>query len=176
MCRIAQLIRWEPFRLKPKRRAGFWQVGQNISANPFSKGGFAVEWCLQGLHSGVYPPDCGCPRFPAKDSGGFLCRPIVHTKTIQHRSVGIAFSVFRVYAYGMKTTRKTRRGRPCKGSDKIKGIRLDMRLEVAEKEGFRAAAELSGLDLSAWIRERLRCTAKDELVEAGREVPFLKGK
>ena len=66
-----------------------------------------------------------------------------------------------------------RRGRPPKGSDKVKGIRLDMRLNEAEKEGFRAAAELSGLDLSAWIRERLRQVAGKELERAGRPIPFL---
>lgn len=147
-----------------------------MSANPFSKGGFAVEWCLQGPHSGVHPPDCGCPGFAWRQIQGFLYRPIVHTKTVRHRSVGVAFSVFRVYAYGMKTTRKTGRGRPRKGSEKIKGIRLDMRLELAEKEGFRAAAELSGLDLSAWIRERLRQIARTELEQAGQEVPFLPGR
>ena len=37
----------------------------------------------------------------------------------------------------MKTTRKNRGGRPPKRSDKIRGIRLDMRLERVEKEGFR---------------------------------------
>jgi uncharacterized protein (DUF1778 family) len=73
----------------------------------------------------------------------------------------------------MKTTRKTRRGRPPKGSGKIKSIRLDMRLQEAEKEGFRAAAELSGLELSAWIRERLRRIAREELESAGKDVPFL---
>ena len=66
-----------------------------------------------------------------------------------------------------------RRGRPPKGSDQVKGIRLDMRLNEAEKEGFRAAAELAGLDLSTWIRERLRQVAWKELERAGRPVPFL---
>jgi len=73
----------------------------------------------------------------------------------------------------MKTTRKKRLGRPPKGSDKIKGIRLDMRLEASEKEAFRLAAALSGLDLSAWIRERLRQLARKELEQAGQDVPFL---
>lgn len=73
----------------------------------------------------------------------------------------------------MKTPRKKRRGRPPKGSDKIKGIRLDMRLQEVEKEAFRTAAELSGLDLSAWIRERLRRAAREELEQAGKPVPFL---
>jgi len=73
----------------------------------------------------------------------------------------------------METPRRKRLGRPPKRSDKIKGIRLDMRLEVTEKDAFRAAAELSGLDLSAWIRERLRNVARKELESAGRKVAFL---
>jgi len=73
----------------------------------------------------------------------------------------------------MKTNEPKRQGRPPKGSGKIKGIRLDMRLEESEKEGFRIAAELAGLDLSAWIRERLRQIAKGELEQAGQPVPFL---
>ena len=74
----------------------------------------------------------------------------------------------------MKTPSNKRRGRPPLGSDKIKGIRLDMRLDEREKEGFRAAAELSGLDMSSWIRERLRSVAWKELERAGKPVPFIK--
>ena len=33
-------------------------------------------------------------------------------------------------------------------------------------------AELAGLDMSAWIRERLRKIARDELREAEKESPF----
>ncbi len=73
----------------------------------------------------------------------------------------------------MKTTRKTRRGRPPKGSDKTNSVRLDMRLHEREKEAFRMAAELSGLEMSAWIRERLRRIAREELEQAGKCVPFL---
>ena len=69
---------------------------------------------------------------------------------------------------------KTKRiGRPPKGEGKIKNIRLDMRLDESEKEAFRLAAELSGLDMSAWIRERLRSASWKELERAGRPVPFL---
>jgi uncharacterized protein (DUF1778 family) len=74
----------------------------------------------------------------------------------------------------MKTIKQKRRGRPPKGSDKIKGIRLDMRLEASEKEAFRAAADLAGLDLSAWIRERLRMVARQELEAASLPIPFLR--
>ena len=67
--------------------------------------------------------------------------------------------VFCLYDKDMKPIKQKRRGRPPKGSGKIKGIRLDVRLEEVEKQAFCAAAELNGLDLSAWIRERLRRAA-----------------
>jgi len=73
----------------------------------------------------------------------------------------------------MKTSKMNRRGRPPKGSGQIKGIRLDMRIMPAEKEGFKAAAELAGLELSSWIRERLRSAARKELAGARQPVPFL---
>jgi uncharacterized protein (DUF1778 family) len=68
---------------------------------------------------------------------------------------------------------KKKRGRPPKGSANVKSVHLDMRIEPTEKDGFRAAAELAGLDLSAWIRERLRRAARKELENANQEVPFL---
>jgi hypothetical protein len=73
----------------------------------------------------------------------------------------------------MKAPSKKRLGRPPKGSDKIKGIRFDMRIEEVEKIAFRDAANLAGLDLSAWVRERLRAVARQELEDAGRPVAFL---
>ena len=51
---------------------------------------------------------------------------------------------------------------------------LKMRLTPEEKDAFLAASELSGLTLSAWIRERLRRSARIELEEAGEKVPFRK--
>jgi hypothetical protein len=48
-----------------------------------------------------------------------------------------------------------------------------MRLESAEKHAFQDAARLSGLDLSAWIRKRLRKIAAKELQEAERPVAYL---
>ena len=51
---------------------------------------------------------------------------------------------------------------------------LKMRLTTEEKDAFLAASELSGLTLSAWIRERLRRSARIELEEAGEKVPFRK--
>lgn len=74
----------------------------------------------------------------------------------------------------MKTNAPKRRGRPPKDPDKVKGLRLDMRLDEHEKEGFRMAAEMAGLELSAWIRERLRKVARKELEDAGKKVPFIR--
>jgi len=50
---------------------------------------------------------------------------------------------------------------------------LKARVTEAEKLGFQEAAELAGLPLSAWIRERLRRMAIRELEEAARPIPFL---
>jgi hypothetical protein len=48
-------------------------------------------------------------------------------------------------------------------------------LAQAEKEAFEKAAKLSGISLSAWVRERLRRAAIVELREAGLSIPFLEG-
>jgi uncharacterized protein (DUF1778 family) len=67
-----------------------------------------------------------------------------------------------------------RSGRPPKGSAETKSQSVLLRLEPGEKEGFRAAADLAGIDLSAWIRERLRRIARQELEEAGLPIPFIR--
>jgi hypothetical protein len=56
-----------------------------------------------------------------------------------------------------------------------KGELLQIRLESSEKRAFEEAASLAGLAVSAWVRERLRRVARDELRESGRSVPFLAG-
>lgn len=66
-----------------------------------------------------------------------------------------------------------KRGRPPVAPNKAKADHLEVRLEVAEKEAFREAADLAGLPLSSWVRERLRRVARKELEEAGRPVAFL---
>jgi len=49
-----------------------------------------------------------------------------------------------------------------------------MRLSAAEKAGFEQCAQLAGIALSAWIRERLRLAAIKELENAGQKIPFIK--
>jgi hypothetical protein len=66
-----------------------------------------------------------------------------------------------------------KRGRPKKSDDRVKAEYLDIRLLAAEKQAFRDAADLAGLDLSAWVRERLRMLARKELEAADRPVAFL---
>jgi hypothetical protein len=70
-------------------------------------------------------------------------------------------------------TKTIKRGRPPKGADRVKADCLDIRLGAAEKATFKDAAELAGLDLSAWVRERLRSAARKELDAAGLPVAFL---
>ena len=62
---------------------------------------------------------------------------------------------------------------PRKGSAKLKSESLLVRLEPSEKEAFAAAADLAGIALSAWVRERLRWAAVKELQGADRQVSFL---
>lgn len=50
-----------------------------------------------------------------------------------------------------------------------------VRVNGPEKDGFRAAAALAGIPLSAWVRERLRSVAINELANANKPVAFLDG-
>lgn len=51
--------------------------------------------------------------------------------------------------------------------------RLQIRLTPEEKQAFQQAAELAGISLSAWMKERLRLVAIRELEGAGYPVPFI---
>jgi antitoxin component of RelBE/YafQ-DinJ toxin-antitoxin module len=55
--------------------------------------------------------------------------------------------------------------------EKTESIRI--RLEAEEKKAFQQAADLSGLGLSTWARERLRRSAIKELEEAAIPIKFL---
>jgi hypothetical protein len=50
---------------------------------------------------------------------------------------------------------------------------LQIRLTDQEKQGFQAAADLAGIPMSSWVRERLRLAAIRDLESAGRKVPFV---
>jgi hypothetical protein len=51
---------------------------------------------------------------------------------------------------------------------------IEMRVDSAEKEAFRDAANLAGIPLSTWARERLRRAAIRELEDAAHRIAFLK--
>ena len=70
---------------------------------------------------------------------------------------------------------RTKRGRPPKEASSLYSEPLLVRLAPMEKEAFRDAAELAGVPLSTWVRERLRRVANQELKQASLPVPFLKG-
>ncbi len=50
---------------------------------------------------------------------------------------------------------------------------LQLRLNSDEKASFQKAADLAGVALSGWVRERLRKAARLELQDAGQKVPFI---
>jgi uncharacterized protein (DUF1778 family) len=64
-------------------------------------------------------------------------------------------------------------GRPRKPKGAGKEEYLELRLDAAEKQAFWDAANLSGMALSVWVRERLRRAARKELENANRPVPFM---
>jgi len=64
-----------------------------------------------------------------------------------------------------------KRGRP--KLEKVKGEYMELRLDVAEKEAFVKAAEISGMSLSGWVRDRLRRASKKELQDMNMPVAFL---
>jgi predicted HicB family RNase H-like nuclease len=67
----------------------------------------------------------------------------------------------------------TRHKNDASGSGKRREELLQVRVAGTEKEAFEEAANLSGLALSAWVRERLRQVAARELQAAQRTVAFL---
>ena len=70
--------------------------------------------------------------------------------------------------------KKRGRGRPPKDASEKKGQSLLVRLDDGEKEAFKDAADLAGVPLSTWVRERLRQIAGRELGKAARPVAFLR--
>jgi hypothetical protein len=76
----------------------------------------------------------------------------------------------------MKTKNKSKRkgGRPPKNPDELRSEDLLVKLMVDEKEAFKDAAQLAGVPLSSWVRERLRRVAIRELEEAARPIAFLR--
>jgi hypothetical protein len=68
---------------------------------------------------------------------------------------------------------KKRPGRPPSGSDRLRAESLLVKVQAREKLAFRKAAELAGIGLSTWVRERLRHASIRELEAAGERADFL---
>jgi hypothetical protein len=66
-----------------------------------------------------------------------------------------------------------KRGRPKNPKGTGKDDYMELRLDATEKQAFKDAADLAGMALSVWVRERLRRAAKRELEDAGHPVSFL---
>ena len=49
---------------------------------------------------------------------------------------------------------------------------MKIRLSPEEKRGFQQAAEIAGISLSSWMRERLRRAAVSELETVNAPIPF----
>ena len=71
-----------------------------------------------------------------------------------------------------KDMRKPKRDRPPKETGKLRDKPMLVRLETSEKEAFRDAADLVGVPLSTWLRERLRQIATKELEKVSRPIAF----
>jgi hypothetical protein len=66
-----------------------------------------------------------------------------------------------------------RPGRPKKSAASTQSEALPLRVQPSEKASFQQCADLAGVSLSSWVRERLRLAAIRELESAGRKVPFV---
>jgi hypothetical protein len=64
-------------------------------------------------------------------------------------------------------------GRPKKNAADMQSDVLPIRLRPSEKASFQQCADLAGISLSSWVRERLRLAAIRELESAGRPVLFI---
>lgn len=62
-------------------------------------------------------------------------------------------------------------GRPL-NPDKFVDV-LEIRLKASEKLAFKQAAEVAGIPVSTWARERLRRAAIRELERSGLPIPFV---
>jgi uncharacterized protein (DUF1778 family) len=62
----------------------------------------------------------------------------------------------------MKTEPK-RTGRPPLPKDRVKGGRIEFRVDRSEEDAYDAAAKAAKMDRSEWMRDRLNAAAKREL-------------
>jgi hypothetical protein len=63
-------------------------------------------------------------------------------------------------------------GRPKKPVEKRKGRYLQVRVTDPEKAAFDRASDIAGMDLSVWVRDRLRIVARGEIEKTGEKPAF----
>lgn len=63
-----------------------------------------------------------------------------------------------------------------KTQTELRDVRLIVRLLGSEREAFQDAADLAGIPLSAWVRNRLRQAAIKELEAQALPIAFLSDK
>lgn len=85
-----------------------------------------------------------------------------------NKAKSVYLSVFCGYTLSMKKT-----GRPRQANRRTEY--LEIRLTANEKRAFQEAAQISGISVSTWVRERLRRSVIRELEEAGRSAAYLLG-
>jgi hypothetical protein len=120
------------------------------------------------LHSDANPPGCA---HALVDAGAL---DLVSIYCMDNNRVGQPNSPFAAPIFvGTMEGMEKKRGRPRKQNGAIRAELLEVRLQPAEKQAFKEAADLAGLPLSAWVRERLRLSARQELECLGRSIPFL---
>jgi hypothetical protein len=92
-------------------------------------------------------------------------------------TLSVYASVLTQYFFvGTVATMNAKRGRPAMSDPDRKARYLQVRVTDAELETFGVAADIEGMAVSAWVRNRLRAAAKKELAAAGKEAPISAGK
>jgi hypothetical protein len=54
-----------------------------------------------------------------------------------------------------------------------KDTQILIKVSEDEREGFRRAADIAGIGVSAWARQKLRAAAVQELQTVGENAPFI---
>ena len=83
------------------------------------------------------------------------------------KEFGLIFQILSVYLSVWKSSAK-RTGRPPLPPDRVKGGRIEIRVDRSEAEIYDEAAKLAALDRSEWIRTRLNHAAKRELRQSNK--------
>ena len=93
---------------------------------------------------------------------------------IPNKYTSQAFSIDLGIIWVYDNSMNKKRGRPSKEVERLRNDKLLVRVEMDEKEAFKNAADLAGIPLSSWVRERLRRAAVRELEAASQPIAFFK--